>query len=302
MTSSTASNTPCTPATAPSPLIRSSSSVSPRPASPRDTPWTTWTATSTAWPCHSCRPDPPGLPRPGPRRLGTCLMRTARPSGGQVCCGACSAVTGERAERLRGPRRRRRYSGTDTPRKEPLVSTSFERVSRVSVGYDQREVDEFLSRARTAYEGRDPAFTGADITSASFGTERGGYDMRVVDEALDRLSDAFALQARDDAIAEHGEEAWIAQLTERADLLKERLERPAGDRFAPAAQGEPAYDRADVDALCDQLVAYFTEGLPMSVDDVRRAAFRRRRGSEGYREAVVDVYLDHVADVMASVP
>src|SRR5690625_6373624 len=78
--------------------------------------------------------------------------------------------------------------------------------------------------------------------------------MRVVDEALDRLSDAFALQARDDAIAEHGEEAWIAQLTERADLLKERLERPAGDRFAPAAQGEPAYDRADVDALCDQLV------------------------------------------------
>ena len=80
------------------------------------------------------------------------------------------------------------------------------------------------------------------------------------------------------------------------------LERPAGDRFAPAAQGEPAYDKGDVDALCDQLVAYFTDGHPMSVDDVRRAAFGRRRGPEGYREAVVDVYLDHVADVMASVP
>ena len=73
-------------------------------------------------------------------------------------------------------------------------------------------------------------------------------------------------------------------------------------RFAPAAQGEPAYDKGDVDALCDQLVAYFTDGHPMSVDDVRRAAFGRRRGPEGYREAVVDVYLDHVADVMASVP
>ena len=182
------------------------------------------------------------------------------------------------------------------------MSTSFERVSRFSVGYDMREVDAFLSRARTAYEGRDPSFTGSDITAASFGTERGGYDMRVVDEALDRLSDAFALQARDDAIAEHGEESWIAQLTERAEVLKERLERPAGDRFAPAAQGEPAYDRADVDALCDQLVAYFTDGHPMSVDDVRRAAFGRRRGPDGYREAVVDVYLDHVADVMASVP
>ena len=85
-------------------------------------------------------------------------------------------------------------------------------------------------------------------------------------------------------------------------MLKERLVRPAGDRFAAAAHGEPAYDKADVDALCDQLVAYFTDGHPMSVDDVRRAAFGRRRGAEGYREAVVDVYLDHVADVMASVP
>ena len=182
------------------------------------------------------------------------------------------------------------------------MSTSFERVSRFSVGYDMAEVDEFLARARTAYEGRESGFDGADITSASFGTERGGYDMRVVDEALDRLSDAFALQARDDAIAQKGEESWIAELTERAEVLKERLERPAGERFAPGADGEHAYDRADVDALCDQLVAYFTQGHPMSVDDVRRAAFRRRRGADGYREAVVDVYLDHVADVMASVP
>ncbi|WP_010533984.1 hypothetical protein [Brachybacterium squillarum] len=182
------------------------------------------------------------------------------------------------------------------------MSNSFERVSRFSVGYDMNEVDEFLARARTAYEGREADFQGADITTASFGTERGGYDMRIVDEALDRLSDAFALQSRDDAIAAKGESAWVAELTERADVLKERLERPAGERFAPAAAGEPAYDKSDVDSLCDQLVAYFTEGLPMSVDDVRRAAFRRRRGADGYREAVVDVYLDHVADVMASVP
>ena len=142
------------------------------------------------------------------------------------------------------------------------MSTSFERVSRFSVGYNMREVDEFLARARTAYEGRDPAFSGGDITSASFGTERGGYDMRVVDEALDRLSDAFALQSRDDSIAENGEDVWVAKLTERAEMLKERLERPAGDRFAPAEQGEPSYDKTDVDGLCDQLVSYFTDGPP----------------------------------------
>src|SRR5699024_6380423 len=90
-----------------------------------------------------------------------------------------------------------------------------------------------------------------------------------------------ALQARDDAVAEHGEEAWIAQLTERADVLKERLERPAGERFAPAAQGEPAYDRADVDGLCDQLVAYFTDGHPMSVDHGLPVAVRAAAAAEG---------------------
>lgn len=182
------------------------------------------------------------------------------------------------------------------------MSTSFERVSRFGVGYDVAEVDEFLSRAREAYEGREGTLSASDISGASFSTARGGYDMRVVDEALDRLSDAFALRARDDAIARDGEEEWIRGLTERAEVLKERLERPAGERFAPGRQGEASYDRPDVDALCDQLIAYFTQGHPMSVDDVRRAAFRRRKGADGYRESVVDVYLDHVADVMASVP
>lgn len=182
------------------------------------------------------------------------------------------------------------------------MSNAFERANRFTLGYNTEEVDQFLARARDAYEGRDRSFQPADVITASFTTERGGYDMRAVDEALDRLSDAFALQYRDEAIARDGEEAWIAALTKRAEILRERLERPAGLRFRPADEGERAYDREDVDALCDQLHAYFTEGLAMSVDDVRRAAFRTCKGGDGYQEAVVDVYLDHVADVMASVP
>lgn len=182
------------------------------------------------------------------------------------------------------------------------MSATFERVGRFRKGYTVREVDDFLARARAAYEGRDSSFQPADVITATFTTENGGYDMRVVDEALDRLSDAFALQHRDQEIARHGNDAWIKVLTERAEVLRERLERPAGERFRPAGKGERAYDRVDVDALCDQLLAYFTEGHAMSVDDVRRAAFRRRKGADGYDEAVVDVYLDHVADVMASVP
>nr|WP_246370674.1 MULTISPECIES: DivIVA domain-containing protein [Helcobacillus] len=159
-----------------------------------------------------------------------------------------------------------------------------------------------MERARAAYETGTGDFDPDTIATVDFAAERGGYNMGIVDEALDRLADAFALKKRDESIDAHGEDAWIAGLLERADVLEERLRRPAGERFAPGPAGEPSYDRADVDALCDQLLAYFTESHPMSVDDVRRAAFRRRKGADGYSEAVVDVYLDHVARLMASVP
>ena len=182
------------------------------------------------------------------------------------------------------------------------MSASFDRVSSSRSGYSVSEVDAFLAEAREAYEDRGRSFDAGHIAAASFGLEKGGYSMRAVDEALDRLADAFALRARDEAIQRHGEDAWVRMLTERAEELKERLERPAGQRFAPGRDREQSYDRGDVDALCDELVAYFTEGHPMSVDDVRRAAFRPRKGADGYSESVVDVYLHHVADVMASVP
>lgn len=183
------------------------------------------------------------------------------------------------------------------------MSASFKQVGPFSHGYDPEAVDGFLDGARRAYENdEDTSFGSEDIVSVDFGLTRGGYEMRAVDDALDRLADAFALRDRDRAIAEEGESEWIRRLTERAQTLQERLERPRGLRFAPGDTGHPAYDRDDVDDLCDRLVGYFSRGEAMSVDDVRRAAFRRRSGEDGYREAVVDVYLDHVADVMASVP
>lgn len=182
------------------------------------------------------------------------------------------------------------------------MSASFPRVGRFTKGYKVLDVDNFLARARAAYEGNDSSFDPAEATSVQFELERGGYEMEAVDEALDRLLDAFALRHRDLKIQEIGEAAWIRSLTERAEELMERLKRPSTLRFKPAQEGERAYDMQDVDDLCDQLLAYFTKGHAMSVDDVRRSAFRTRKGSVGYQEAVVDVYLDHVAEVMASVP
>ena len=79
-------------------------------------------------------------------------------------------------------------------------------------------------------------------------------------------------------------------------MLRGRLQRPDGERFDRGTGFGPAYDAADVDELCHRLLRYFDDGEPMSVDEVRRAVFRTRRGSRGYSEAQVDAFLDRVVD------
>lgn len=190
-------------------------------------------------------------------------------------------------------------------------------------GYDRAEVDEFFERARLAYDlassrssvegrptstqvlprGKDPAtMTADDVRTAAFTLKRGGYQVADVDAALDRLEDALATSERTRLVATRGEDALIQQLTGLAETLRGRLARPDGERFARGVRGwERTYDVREVDALCHRLEGYFSQGDEMAVDEVRRAAFRGRRGNLGYREPVVDAFLDRVVAVMSAV-
>ena len=78
-----------------------------------------------------------------------------------------------------------------------------------------------------------------------------------------------------------------------------RLDRPLGHRFDRVSVLTVGYHPKDVDRLARRLQGYFTDGKALSIDDVRGAVFRARRG--GYREAQVDVLLDAVVDVMLAV-
>jgi DivIVA domain-containing protein len=170
-------------------------------------------------------------------------------------------------------------------------------------------VDEFFSRARVAYElvGRDsggrrrPALTARDVRVVAFDLVRGGYEVRQVDSALDRLEDAVARRERDAVVGEQGERALLDRLTRRAQTLHGRLTRPVGDRFARGHGFDASYDVSDVDELCTRLLGYFDDGEEMSADEVRRAVFRTRRGSRGYREAEVDAFFDRAVEIMVSV-
>ncbi len=184
-------------------------------------------------------------------------------------------------------------------------SSPFARVGRRSYGYNTRQVDRFLVRARNFYnngESGDEPITSAQVRAIVFEPAKGGYEPQDVDAALDRLEDAFAQRERDQLIEAKGEEAWLMQIGRASAVLRGRLHRAPGERFRrPAKKKALSYNTEDVDALCDQLLRYFENDLPLSVDVVRRAVFREAVGAAGYEENQVDAFLDRVVDLMASI-
>ncbi|MFP5313286.1 MAG: DivIVA domain-containing protein [Actinomycetes bacterium] len=185
------------------------------------------------------------------------------------------------------------------------IPASFERVQRSEYGYNAKQVDQFLQRARVSLETPDAATDPVDsstVRAVSFDPVKGGYSAAVVDAALDRLEDAFARRERDELIAARGEDAWLRQIGSLSGILRGRLHRPDGERFRrPAKKKARSYNTDDVDRLCRELVAYLEQDKPLSVDSVRRAVFRPAAGQEGYEESQVDAFLDRVVELMAAI-
>ncbi|WP_299165395.1 DivIVA domain-containing protein [uncultured Arthrobacter sp.] len=184
-------------------------------------------------------------------------------------------------------------------------SSPFARVARREYGYNARQVDKFLTRARTFYnsDGTDgEPVTSSDVRTTAFDPARGGYEPRAVDAALDRLEDVFAQRERDTLIESNGEQAWLMRIGRTSAVLRGRLHRPPGERFRrPSRKNAISYDIDEVDALCDALLGYFENDMPLSVDVVRRAVFREAVGQDGYEETQVDAFLDRVVELMAAI-
>jgi DivIVA domain-containing protein len=185
------------------------------------------------------------------------------------------------------------------------IPASFERVARTEYGYNAKQVDQFLQRARVSLETPGAAahpIRSNDVRAVSFDPVKGGYSAAAVDAALDRLEDAFARRERDELIAERGEEAWLRQIGQLSGTLRGRLHRPDGERFRrPSRKKARSYNTKDVDRLCVDLIGYLEEDKPLSVDNVRRAMFRPAVGQDGYEETQVDAFLDRVVELMAAI-
>lgn len=180
------------------------------------------------------------------------------------------------------------------------VSETFPRASRLAKGYDVKQVEAFLARARSAYEdsGRGPQMTSWHVRTVGFDLVRGGYEVEDVDAALDRIEDAFARREKQRGEERAGAAGWATQLRTQEQSLRAQLARPDGQRFPRGAGLELTYDPDQVDDLCQAIEESFAMGRPLAPDTVRLAVFKSRRGSRGYREASVDAFLDRVVELL----
>lgn len=185
------------------------------------------------------------------------------------------------------------------------INSKFKLVGSDEIGYNVKQVDVFLDRARSYFLNTDTAskaITSHDVRTASFDPARGGYSAQAVDAAMDRIEDEFVLREKDILIKADGEEAWMKRIGQTASLLRTRLHRPDGERFRrPSRKNVQSYKIEDVDLLCHELLTYIEDNGELSVDIVRRAVFASVKGEQGYEESQVDAFLDRVVELMAGV-
>lgn len=187
---------------------------------------------------------------------------------------------------------------TDSDRRS-TSSVPFPETAGREKGYDKRAVDDFLGRAREAFDSDDLPLSAAQVRETAFPLVRHGYAIAPVDAALSRVEDAFAGQERERALSDAGSAAFVTDVRSDAQVVLDRLTRPKGRRFTRVNGLRYGYRIDEVDLVADKIAAYLAAGGPVGVEQVRAVAFRMQRG--GYREAQVDAVLDAVVEVMLAV-
>ncbi|MGO1173492.1 MAG: DivIVA domain-containing protein, partial [Actinomycetaceae bacterium] len=110
------------------------------------------------------------------------------------------------------------------------------------------------------------------------------------------LEESHTRRRRQRAVADAGPEGWEAHVADLTDSLRPRLQRPERERFVrPSSAG---YSTTAVDAFLGRVEEYLSTGHGLTAEDVRAVTFPPAQGRKAYSEAVVDVYLDRVVEVV----
>lgn len=175
------------------------------------------------------------------------------------------------------------------------MSAHFAKTSKKNLGYDPTEVDDLVTQARAVFGQADALVTDEGfIRNAQFGLVKGGYEIALVDAALDRLDDAFGLQLARNVIRKNGYDAAREKLANWRETLLARTNRGKGKAFESAGVLAKGYHRKQVDVALENLAAHLAGGAKLTTAQLRELRFKPVSG--GYSESQVDAYLDRAVD------
>ena len=177
------------------------------------------------------------------------------------------------------------------------MSFTFPRAAKKQPGYSADQVDAFLVRARAQFTNPvDGGLTAYDVRNTEFDLVHGGYELAIVDGAMDKLEDSFASRELQRQKTERGSFALDDRYARVVELIRGRVERPRGKRFSNTGLLLRGYSKKQADALCEHILRHLESGAPLAIDDVRRVVFNVKR--LGYVEAQVDAFIDRVIEAI----
>ncbi|MFM6980093.1 MAG: DivIVA domain-containing protein [Micrococcales bacterium] len=175
------------------------------------------------------------------------------------------------------------------------MTAHFAKTTKKNLGYDPAEVDALVDQARSIFALGDASVADEGfIRNSQFSLVKGGYEIALVDAALDRLDDAFGLQVARSTIRRHGFDASREKLTNWRDTLLARTKRGKNKAFDSAGAFSKGYHRKQVDVALGNIAAHLEGSAKLTTAQLREVKFKPVTG--GYKEAQVDAYLDRAVD------
>jgi DivIVA domain-containing protein len=183
-----------------------------------------------------------------------------------------------------------------------MTHRGFPRTAWWRRGYHCRQVDGFLADVELSLQGTLPPLAASDIRRAGFELVRHGYAVAAVDARLDELEERVLVVE-----GTTGGRRGRTDPESDVQFLRDQLDAPHMRRFPRSRVWRRGYDLDQVDDFVDRVLAGFeaptsktgavdNTAPALTVDDVRRAGFKPRRG--GYDEPAVDETLDRVVEML----
>lgn len=176
------------------------------------------------------------------------------------------------------------------------LNNAFPFVSQKQLGYQPAEVNEFVAKLREQYLAPEStSLTALQIRGQEFSLARGGYQIDLVDAAIDRLEDKFAEREISRMLAQ-SRDSVLERSAQIRELLSSRVSRPSKSRFSRTGLFLRGYDPRQVDSFVDQVSHHLAGRADLELSKVRRAVFRSSRN--GYHESKIDAFIDRVIELL----